>query len=122
MIRSEIPDSFAATRARLGDISREVLIDLAVHGPCTARQLAAASRRDILTIRPRITDLLKLGLVVSVEPSLNHLSPSNRERQGAKCRATIPRENFYRVATQDEWEQFHAQLTEEITTNQMQFA
>lgn len=117
------PDyTFAAVRARLGEPCREVLIDLAVHGPCTPRQLADASRRDILHLRPRLTDLTKLGLVILAESSLSTLSTSNAEKKEMRYRNATPRENIYRVATQTEWEKFHAQLTEEITTNQLQLA
>lgn len=33
------------------------------HGPCTTRQLAERSGIDILTLRPRTTDLVHLGFV-----------------------------------------------------------
>lgn len=32
-------------------------------GPCTTRQLAESSGMSLLTVRPRVTELLELGLV-----------------------------------------------------------
>ncbi len=34
---------------------------LRMHGPCTTRQLAERMRRDILSVRPRVTELCELG-------------------------------------------------------------
>lgn len=34
---------------------------LRMHGPCTTRQLAAKAGLDILTVRPRVTELSELG-------------------------------------------------------------
>jgi predicted transcriptional regulator len=93
-------ESFSSLRDKLGDLRREVLCDLAVHGPCTTRQLANASRRDILTVRPRVTELLALGLVTLTG------------RDG--------HEGIYNVASQAEWETFRARATEERTTGQLQ--
>jgi predicted ArsR family transcriptional regulator len=35
---------------------------LRVHGPCTTRQLADRIGIDLLTVRPRVTELVQLGL------------------------------------------------------------
>lgn len=37
---------------------------LAHHGPCTTRELARACDIDILTVRPRMTELLQMGFAV----------------------------------------------------------
>lgn len=37
---------------------------LAQHGPCTTRELSRECGLDILTVRPRVTELLQLGFVV----------------------------------------------------------
>jgi hypothetical protein len=37
------------------------------HGPCTTRQLSDITGLDILTVRPRTTELLQLGFLVLVE-------------------------------------------------------
>lgn len=34
---------------------------LRTHGPCTTRKLAARSGMDILSVRPRVTELAELG-------------------------------------------------------------
>lgn len=36
---------------------------LGQHGPCTTRQLAERSGISIFTVRPRVTELLELGMV-----------------------------------------------------------
>lgn len=93
-------ENFHHLRSQLVEKCATVLRELAVHGPCTTRQLAQLSGRDILSVRPRITDLKDLGLVV--------LSG----REGG--------EGIYAVASQSEWEQWHATVTEERTTGQLQ--
>ena len=42
----------------------DVLNAFRTHGPCTTRDLAEKTGMDILTIRPRTTELVDLGLVV----------------------------------------------------------
>ncbi len=37
---------------------------LAEHGPCTTRELARECGIDILTVRPRMTELVQLGFAV----------------------------------------------------------
>jgi predicted transcriptional regulator len=93
-------ESFTTLRDKLNDLRRDVLCDLATHGPCTTRQLATLSRRDILTVRPRVTELLHCGLVVL------------HDRDGG--------EGVYRVALQSEWEAWRDQQLEEQTTGQLQ--
>jgi hypothetical protein len=39
-----------------------------IHGACTTRQLAHLSGIDILTLRPRVTELYQLGLVELANP------------------------------------------------------
>lgn len=92
--------NFLSLRDSLDENRREVLCDLAAHGPCTTRQLADATRRDILSIRPRVTELLQLGLVIL---------HGRTEGQG-----------IYRIADQSEWEQFRQRHLEETTTGQLQ--
>lgn len=40
---------------------------LAKHGPCTTHELAGASGISLLTVRPRITELVQLGWVECLE-------------------------------------------------------
>lgn len=41
------------------------------HGPCTTRELAASCSIDLLTVRPRMTELLQCGFVVEVAEERN---------------------------------------------------
>ena len=50
-------------QARVSGLRMTALAALQKHGACTTRELAAASGIDILNIRPRITELIQLGLV-----------------------------------------------------------
>jgi hypothetical protein len=59
------------------------------HGPGTTRAVAARSGRDLLTLRPRTTDLYQLGLVVLVG------------RTGSGGRSS---EGIYAARTQADWE------------------
>jgi predicted transcriptional regulator len=49
-------------QGRLKGERNAVYHGLRAHGPCTTRQLAEALGRDILTVRPRVTELLQLGV------------------------------------------------------------
>ena len=50
---------------------------LRMHGPCTTRQLAARAGLDILTVRPRVTELCQLGFASEVSPSSLDARPSS---------------------------------------------
>jgi predicted transcriptional regulator len=50
-------------RGRLVHLRASVYDALMEHGPCTTRELADACGIDLLTVRPRVTELLQLGLV-----------------------------------------------------------
>jgi predicted ArsR family transcriptional regulator len=50
-------------RARVDKVREAVYLALDRHGPCTTRQLAQKSSIDILTVRPRVTELYQIGLV-----------------------------------------------------------
>lgn len=93
-------ESFVTLRDSLNAMRREVLVALAQHGPCTTRQLAERSGRDILTVRPRVTELCELGLVL-MDGRAGH-------------------EGIYRIASQAEWEVWRERLMEEQTTGQLQ--
>jgi len=59
-----------------------------MHSPATTRELAEITGIDILNIRPRTTDLVKVGLVEMID---------TRDGQG-----------IYRARTQVEWENWAA--------------
>jgi hypothetical protein len=50
-------------QTRLNGLRLRTLLALQKHGPCTTRALAAVCSADVLTIRPRVTELIQLGLV-----------------------------------------------------------
>lgn len=64
------------------------------HGPGTTRAVAARAQIDLLTFRPRSTELFQLGVLALVEGTEGH-------------------EGIYQARTMEEWEQWfqknHAQ-------------
>ena len=60
-------ETFESIQTRITGQRREVLLWLRTAGPSTTRRLAAVSRIDILSVRPRITELCQLGLAALVE-------------------------------------------------------
>jgi predicted transcriptional regulator len=48
---------------RVEGLRRDVYYALAKAGACTTRQLAEKSGIDLLTVRPRVTELYQIGLV-----------------------------------------------------------
>jgi len=56
-------ETFAEIYERCEGDRLAVLEALKKHGPCTTRQLAAAMEWDILTVRPRVTELAQIGAV-----------------------------------------------------------
>lgn len=60
--------TWAEVREQLAGRRLAVYAELARLGPCTTRELAQRSGMDILTVRPRITELVQLGFAVLVPP------------------------------------------------------
>ncbi|BET67193.1 hypothetical protein ASA1KI_21110 [Opitutales bacterium ASA1] len=56
-------DQYLELAPSLRAIQLQVLAALQERGPSTTRQLADAARIDLLTVRPRVTELVQLGLV-----------------------------------------------------------
>lgn len=63
--------NFEQLRERLAGLRGVVYSALRQHGPCTTRQLAARSGLDILTVRPRVTELLSLDFAECVDRADN---------------------------------------------------
>ena len=59
---ADVQDRFAE------GLRREVYRALETHGPSTTRDLAERSGIDILSLRPRVTELYQLGLVELQNP------------------------------------------------------
>lgn len=80
--------TWLSLQADLQDLLREVYQAWLEHGPGTTRAVASRSRRDILSLRPRTTDLYHLGLI---------------ELTGSEGR-----EGIYRARSQSDWENWIA--------------
>ena len=52
---------------RVAGLRSATYLALLLHGPCTTRDLARKSNFDLLTIRPRVTELIQLGFALLVE-------------------------------------------------------
>ncbi len=48
-------------REHIDGLRATVYSALQIYGPCTTRQLAAKMEADILSVRPRVTELVELG-------------------------------------------------------------
>ena len=80
--------TFEELKAHLNEDRAEVHRAWLAHGPGTTRDLSTKSKIDLLTFRPRTTDLYQLGLVELVDKD---------GHQG-----------IYRARTIAEWEKFVA--------------
>lgn len=59
--------TFADIQGMLHDARLAVLGDLRANGPATTRQIAARTGIDLLTVRPRVTELVQIGFVCLVD-------------------------------------------------------
>lgn len=81
--------SFRDVCQRVAGLRHLVWEALDKYGPCTTRQLAAHLQMDLLTVRPRVTELCELGF--------------------AALSGQSGREGIYRARTFQEAEHFHAE-------------
>ena len=88
--------TFESLRARLNVARSNVYEAWLTHGPCTTRQLAIASGIDLLTLRPRTTELYQLGLVT--------LAPDSQRESPSVALAKEGHEGIYIARTQPDWE------------------
>lgn len=58
--------TFQDIRRQLVHLRLSVWEALALHGPCTTRELAKDCGLDLLTVRPRVTELVQLGFAECV--------------------------------------------------------
>lgn len=73
-------------REQLAGRRLAVYAELSLRGPCTTRELAQRSGMDLLTVRPRVTELVQLGFAVC-------LPPEDAEKPGHEGRyKTVPEE------------------------------
>lgn len=83
--------SFQEVFAQIEGLRFLVWAALKKHGPCTTRQLAEYAELDILTVRPRVTELCDLGF--------------------AELSGKAGREGLYRARTYIEAAKHHAALS-----------
>lgn len=75
-----------------------VLHSLREYGPCTTRSLASMMNMDILTVRPRVTELLQLGFVEVWEGE----PPCEPTYMGSDGASPSRREGIYRALSDEE--------------------
>jgi hypothetical protein len=63
-------ETWDQVRERVDSLRLAVYRAFELHGACTTRQLAQKSCIDILTLRPRVTELVQLGLVELSNPEM----------------------------------------------------
>ena len=80
--------TFAEIKAHLNESCARVHRAWLAHGPGTTREIAAKAEIDILTFRPRSTDLFQMGALALVD------------KEGTQ--------GIYRARNFDEWEHFVA--------------
>jgi predicted transcriptional regulator len=61
-------ETWEDVRNRVDALRGIVFAALEMHGPCTTRELSIRARMDILTVRPRVTELCQLGLAELANP------------------------------------------------------
>lgn len=59
--------TFRELQGRLISLRLSVYEALLEHGPCTTRELSKASNIDLLTVRPRVTELVQLGFAICLD-------------------------------------------------------
>lgn len=117
-----IKDNLAGKRRMVYDALRTL-------GPQTTRDLAALARLDILTVRPRVTELIDLGLVelvpggsgleaggLGMEPQASSLKPEASPLRRAK-------EGTYRALSMEEaMREFNRRHAEAVREEQLSLA
>ena len=96
--------TFAGLRRDMNESLEAVYKAWVKHGPGTTRQIATLSEIDILTLRPRTTDLTKTGLVVLA---------ADKDQQAGH-------EGVYRARTQEEWDTWFAGIHADLVSGQQQ--
>ncbi len=87
--------TFEDIRANLSEARERVHRAWLAHGPGTTREVAAKAEIDILTFRPRTTELYELGLVELIDQVKGEYS-------------TTTHQGIYRARTMADWEKYVA--------------
>jgi hypothetical protein len=89
-------ETFHQLQERLTDLRQLVLSAWITQGPGTTRQVAQAAGIDLLTFRPRTTELFQIGAVALVEGDAPGAAGDGHGHEGV-----------YRARTVEEWEAWH---------------
>lgn len=84
-------------QAHVVDLRLRVLSTLRQHGPCTTRELANLSGIDLLTVRPRVTELKDLGFVTLVEDKATRTAAALRGYSGQGVYRALSEEEAWQV-------------------------
>ena len=95
-------ETFAQIQERIAGMTRAVYLAWKEHGPGTTREVAVRAGIDILTLRPRTTDLVKLGLVCLTDIQAD------------------ASEGCYRARPFEEWQRWIELERERVTSGQLQ--
>ena len=120
-------ESFTGLRSRLSALRREVWIAWLAYeerdgtAGATTREVANAAHIDILTFRPRSTELYQMGVLAVAEPNPAAASSPGGEDTGEGGPQTGRRsEGLYRTRPLDEWEAWHAEQVQAAISGQQQ--
>lgn len=92
-------ENWNSLQLKLREIQASVLVAWKIHGPGTTRDVSERAGMDLLTFRPRTTELYQLGLV--------------------ECSGVSEGQGIYRVRTEQAWQAW-ALAHRAATTNQLQ--
>lgn len=103
--------TFESLRGQLDGLRAAVYEAWVKHGPTTTRQLARLCEIDLLTLRPRTTELVQIGLVeVCEEPVEKQKSIMNESGEVAAIFTykvhPSPHEGLYRAAVKENWDRW----------------
>lgn len=102
-------ETFDMLHQRLTSLRRQAYHHWIEHGPGTTREVAQRCGMDLLTFRPRTTELFQIGLVVVDE------SASARPQGDG-----TPAEGIYKARTLEEWQAWYQKEREAAVSGQQQ--
>lgn len=106
--------TFWSLRGELEGLRRQTYEAWRKYGPGTTREIATKSGISILTLRPRSTELLQIGLLeICEEPFESEITVEDRNGEAAaKLTVLITpqgNEGIYRVTNVERWNRFRAE-------------
>lgn len=84
-------ETFESIQGRLDSARAQVYHDLVRFGPCTTRVLAARGGMDLLTVRPRVTELVALEMAELVGGERDGKEGVYQAVPMFECRARVER-------------------------------